>query len=166
MSKLKTLVLDSSYMARSIITPERAFVIKYKGNADVIADHNETFGLVKTDIIINKPSIIRVYKYINHGHNVPLNRRNIFRRDEWKCVYCGNGNKSELTLDHVMPQSKGGRDTWTNLVTACKKCNGEKRDLTLEEFDRGYPNPYRPHYLMLMRKVKEIPEEWKPYLFL
>jgi hypothetical protein len=63
----KTLVLDSSYMPRSIINTERAFVISYKGNADIIAEHPESFKLVNPELDIKKPSIIRVFKYVNQG---------------------------------------------------------------------------------------------------
>ena len=167
MSKLKkTLVVDSSFMARSIISAERAFVISYKGNAEIVAEHPETFGLVNPNLQINKPSIIRVFKYVNQQiHNVPLNRENVYKRDNYECVYCGCSNPKLLTLDHVIPQSKGGKDSWDNLVTACRTCNSEKSDLTLEEYGKEIPEPKRPHYLMLMRSVTEIPMEWEPFLF-
>ena len=162
----KTLVVDSTYMARSIISTERAFVISYKGNAEIIAEHPDTFGVVNKSLQIFKPSIIRVFKYVNKQlHKVPLTRENVFIRDNYECVYCGESNKRVLTLDHVIPQSKGGKDSWNNLVTACKKCNSEKDCLTIEEWGREDPKPRRPHYLMLMKRVTEIPEEWEPYLF-
>jgi len=162
----RTLVVDSSFMARSIINTERAFVITYKGNAEVIAEHPETFGLVNPELEIFKPSIKRVYKYVKHHiHKVPLTRENIYRRDNFECVYCGAHNIRQLTLDHVIPQSKGGPDSWDNLVTACKTCNSQKADLTLEEYGKEIPTPYRPHYLMLMKSVHYIPEEWKTFLF-
>ena len=162
----KTLVLDSSYMARSIINTDRAFVITYKGNADIVAEHPESFKLVNPELDIKKPSIIRVYKYVNQViQKVPLSRENIYRRDNYECVYCGDNNKKTLTLDHVIPQSKGGKDTWDNLVTACIKCNSEKSNLTLEEYGKEIPQPRRPHYLMLMKQVHHIPKEWEPYLF-
>jgi 5-methylcytosine-specific restriction endonuclease McrA len=161
----KTLVVDSSFIARSIISTERAFVISYKGNAEVIAEHPETFGLVNPELIINKPSIIRVYKYVKQNiQKVPPTRENIYRRDNFECVYCGDSNQRTLTLDHVIPQSKGGRNTWDNLVTACKRCNSEKADLTLEEFGKEIPEPKRPHYLMLLRQVHDIPQEWEHFL--
>lgn len=159
----KTLVVDSSFIARAIIPTERAFVISYKGNADIISEHPESFGLVNPELDIKKPSIIRVYKYVKHHQNVSLNRQNVFKRDNHECVYCG-GTK-DLTLDHVIPQSKGGPNTWDNLVTACRRCNGEKADLSLEEYGKEIPQPKRPHYLMLMKKLDYIPEEWKTYLF-
>ena len=162
----KTLVVDSSFMARSIIPTERAFVISYKGNAEIIAEHPQTFGLVNPELEIYKPSIIRVYKYVKqHIHKVPLTRENVYRRDNFECVYCGNSNQKLLTLDHVIPQSKGGQDSWDNLVTACRQCNGEKADLTLEEYGKEIPEPKRPHYLMLLKTVHHIPQEWEKFLF-
>jgi 5-methylcytosine-specific restriction endonuclease McrA len=161
----KTLVVDSSFIARSIISTERAFVISYKGNAEVIAEHPETFNLVNPELTIHKPSIIRVFKYVKQNmHKVPLTRENIYRRDNFECVYCGCSTQKLLTLDHVIPQSKGGKNTWDNLVTACKPCNSEKADLTLEEYGKEIPEPKRPHYLMLLRAVHEIPKEWEPFL--
>ena len=162
----KTLVLDSSYTARSIIDTERAFVIHYKGNADIIKEHPETFGLVNQNLKINKPSVIKVYRFVNQNiQKVPLNRDNVYRRDGFQCVYCGCNNRKTLTLDHVLPQSKGGKDSWDNLVTCCLRCNREKADLTLEEYGKEIPQPKRPHFLMLMKQLMYIPDEWKPYLF-
>ena len=161
----KTLVVDSSFIARSIIPAERAFVISYKGNAEVIAEHPETFGLVNPELQINKPSIIRVFKFVKQNIlKVPLTRENVYKRDNYECVYCGCDNVKTLTLDHVIPQSKGGKDSWDNLVTACKRCNSEKSDLTLEEYGKEIPTPYRPHYLMLLRQVDYIPKEWEHFL--
>jgi CRISPR/Cas system Type II protein with McrA/HNH and RuvC-like nuclease domain len=161
----KCLVLDSSYIPRSIISTERAFVISYKGNADIIHEHPESFKLINPKLNIKKPSIIRVFKYVNQQINkVPLNRENVYKRDGYCCVYCGNDNRKILTLDHVIPQSKGGKDTWENLVTACRKCNGEKSNLTLEEYGKKIPQPRRPHYLMLMKQIEHVPKEWDDYL--
>lgn len=162
----KALVLDVSYTARSIITTERAYVIAYKGNAEIIHEHPESFKLVNPNLDIKKPSVIRVKKFVNvYNQKAPLNRENIYRRDNYECVYCGEDDKKLLTLDHVIPKSKGGENSWDNLVTACKRCNSEKADLTLEEFGKPIPQPKRPHYLMLMKQLKYIPEEWKPYLY-
>ena len=58
----------------------------------------------------------------------------------------------------------GGKDAWDNLVTACRRCNSEKSDLTLEEYGKEIPQPRRPHYLMLMRQTSHIPSEWEDYL--
>lgn len=163
----KCLVVDSSYMARTIISTERAFTIAYKGNAEVLSEYDEKFKLVNKTLDIKKPSIIRVFKYVNvQIQKVPLSRHNIFKRDNYTCVYCGSTKKADLTLDHVIPQSKGGPNTWNNLVTACKRCNNEKDDLSLEEYGKEIPQPSRPHYLMLIKNITKIPEAWKPFLFI
>jgi hypothetical protein len=163
----KTLVVDTSYIARSIISSQRAFAIVYKGNAQVLEEYPEAFGVVDPELEIYKPSIIRVFTYVNlNFHKVALTRENIFKRDNYECVYCGSTDKKSFTLDHVVPQCRGGKNTWDNLVTACFKCNNEKSDLTLEEFGRPIPQPQRPHYLMLLKKTTHIPEEWKSYLLL
>lgn len=163
MKQRKTLVIDSSYMARSVVSTERAFVISYKGNAEVIHEHDESFKLVNPELDIKKPSIIRVFKYVNQRfQKVPPTRDNIYKRDNYECVYCGY-NKN-LTLDHVIPQSKGGPNTWENLVTACKSCNSEKADLDLEEYGKEIITPKRPHYLMLLKGMDDVPKEWEKFL--
>ena len=162
----KCLVVDHSYFPRSVISTERAFVIVYKGNAEVVANHDTYFGTVSKTIAYPKPSIIRIFKNIKLEYTkVPLTRKNIYKRDSYSCVYCGSNDKSSLTLDHVIPRAKGGRDTWHNLVTSCSRCNSEKADLDIEEWGRPHPNPKRPHYLMLMKTLEHVPDEWKLYLF-
>lgn len=160
----RTLVVDSSFMPRSVISSERAFVIFYKGNAEVIDEYEESFGLVNKELDIKKPSIIRVFKYVKKEYTkLPPSRENIYKRDNYECVYCSS--TKNLTLDHVIPQSKGGKDGWHNLVTACRTCNGEKADLTLEEYGKEIPQPKRPHFLMLIKGMGDMPESWEKFLF-
>lgn len=166
MKDSKCLVVDASYLPRSIISTERAFVIVYKGNAEVVSAHPTYFKTVHKELAYPKPSIIRVFRNIKMEYTkTPLNRQNVYRRDNHTCVYCGNKDQGKLTLDHVVPRSKGGKDTWDNLVTSCYDCNQEKADLTIEEWGREHPKPRRPHHLMLMKTIKYIPKEWEPYLF-
>jgi len=164
----KCLVLNSAYMPMQIIRTERAFAIWYKGNARIVYEHDVFFKTINPNLQYKKPSIILIDKWVNvHNKAVPLNRDNILKRDNHACVYCGfDKNRKELTLDHVIPKARGGKDSWDNLVTACKKCNNEKDCLTDEEWGRPIPQPYRPHWLMLMKSYSgEIPDEWKTYLF-
>ena len=166
----KTLVLDSSYMPRQVIDSLRAYVIFSKGNAEIVANHTEKIKLVNPELIILRPSIIRVKKYINLDiTRVPYSRENVFKRDNYTCVYCGydcSKDKRVLSLDHVLPQSKGGEDSFENCVTACKGCNWEKDDLTIEEWGKPFPNAYKPHYLMMMKTLEYIPKEWMKYMML
>ena len=163
----KCLVLDSSYMPRQIIESTRAYVIFSKGNAEIVADHPETFNLADPNRIIHRPSIIRVHKFINLDiTRVPYSRDNVFKRDNYTCVYCGEDEPRAMTIDHVIPKSKGGEDSFENCVTACRPCNAEKDDLTIEEWGREHPNPRRPHYLMMLKTLEYIPESWMKFLLI
>lgn len=162
----KTLVLDSSYTPRGIISSFRGFVITWKGNAEVVQNHDCKFKVQDPEAEYWKPSIIRVNHYVNQkGHRVPLTRENVFRRDNHKCVYCGHGKRQDLTIDHLVPQCRGGKNTWDNLVTSCKTCNNKKGDSDVEDFTSIKLDPKKPHYLALLRTTGNIPEEWEPYLF-
>lgn len=161
----KCLELNSSYLPTKIINSDRAYILHLKGNAEIIANHPETFGLVNPDYEIYRPSVIRVKKFFQGKiHNVKFSRENVFRRDDYTCVYCGKRDKKDCTLDHVHPTSRGGKDSFENCVTACMKCNREKDNLTVAEWGREHPNPKRPHFLLLLGNIEHIPEEWKTFL--
>lgn len=167
-TKKLCLILDNSYMPRSITTTERAFVVVFKGNAEILEEYDEVFKTVRETPVFKKPAIVRINTYVNMEYKeLPLRREYIYKRDNYECVYCGSTNRKNLTLDHVFPKAKGGKDSWNNLVTCCKSCNSEKADLTLEEWGKPDPKPKRPHYLMMLKKAEGvIPDVWKKYLFL
>ena len=113
------------------------------------------------------PSVIRLNTYIHLPYKkILLTRKNILKRDGHKCAYCGRGDVT-LTIDHIIPKSKGGEDTWENLVAACNKCNNVKGNNTPSE--AGMPlkiNPYTPnHILFIKNAVNRLDNTWKPYLF-
>jgi 5-methylcytosine-specific restriction endonuclease McrA len=117
------------------------------------------------DKAYNIPAVVRLQKYINVPYRgVELSRNNIFKRDAHECQYCGS--KKDLSLDHVLPRSKGGGSNWKNLVTACKACNARKGDCTPEEANMPLANrPYKPSYLLFLRDFSGFKyEEWRPYL--
>ncbi|MEO0255058.1 MAG: HNH endonuclease [candidate division WOR-3 bacterium] len=119
-------------------------------------------------IQIDVPSVIRIKRYINYRpYNVPINKRNIMRRDKYTCQYCGKKG-SDLTIDHVIPKDRGGKDTWQNLVTCCKECNLKKGNRTPREAGmKLIKKPKKPTYFHILFSEEEIPDEnWKPYLFL
>ena len=93
-----------------------------------------------------------------------LSRQNIFRRDNSSCQYCGK--TEDLTLDHVIPKSRGGRTSWDNLTTACKRCNSRKGDLTPEEAQMPLKiKPYKPSFVMFLRDFGGMIEDsWLPFL--
>ncbi|MDZ7683140.1 MAG: HNH endonuclease [Fodinibius sp.] len=95
-----------------------------------------------------------------------MSRHNIMKRDSKKCQYCGASQN--LTIDHVLPKSRGGRDTWENLVTACDTCNVEKGNRTPEEADMPLKRkPFRPiHITFLQSILGGVQDDWKPYLYM
>lgn len=161
----KCLELNSAYLPTKIIDSDRAYIVHMKGNAEILHSHPETFELVNPELKIFRPSVVRTKAYFpSKFTNVKYSPENVFKRDDYTCVYCGNKNKKDCTIDHVMPRSKGGGDSFENCVTACFQCNQEKNDLTIKEWGREHPNPKRPHYLMLLSNIESIPEDWKQYL--
>ena len=114
------------------------------------------------------PSVIRLSAYIRVPHKkIELSRKNILRRDGFRCQYCGNMNAS-LTLDHIIPRSRGGRDTWENLVCACIKCNNRKGSRTPEEANMKLLSiPRRPHHVVFLKHyMGRVDDSWRPYLFM
>lgn len=161
----QVLVLNQDYQAISVCDPERAIILVLGQKAEMVADlADRKIRSVRRDF--DFPSVIRLFQYVQFPYKkVSMTRENIYRRDGYECVYCGN--KQQLTLDHLVPKSKGGRTSWDNLVTACQRCNAQKADLSLEEAGLTLAtHPFRPSFIMyLSRFAGKVHEEWKPYLF-
>ncbi len=147
----KVLVLNQDYQAISVCTAERAFILVFLNKAEMVCDMKAKVLRSMTKNFAY-PSIIRLRRFVNLPYKkVALSRQNIFKRDGFKCVYCAS--REHLTLDHVIPRSKGGRDSWHNLVSACQKCNTEKGDRTPEEAEmRMSHKPFRPSFIMYLRE--------------
>lgn len=164
------LVLNKSWVAVNVATVRRALSLFYQGLARAVHptdyslydfdDWCELADLRENGHYIHTPSLsIRVPEVILlRGFNgffrqeVRFSRRNIFERDRNRCQYCGKHfAKADLTMDHVIPRSKGGRDTWENLVLACVRCNVRK----------GNRTPHQAGMLLLRKPVKP---SWMPQL--
>jgi CRISPR/Cas system Type II protein with McrA/HNH and RuvC-like nuclease domain len=124
------LVLNYDYTPLNVTTIRRGFVLVDKGKAEVVKS-DESPIMTGYKIYI-RPVIIRLLKYIKYQtRGLRANRTRIYKRDSHECVYCGS--KKDLTLDHVLPKSRGGGNEWTNLVTSCFKCNLKKGNKTPDE---------------------------------
>ncbi len=113
------------------------------------------------------PSVIRLNSYVRVPYRkILLTRKNILKRDGHKCAYCGRGDVT-LTIDHIIPKSRGGEDTWENLAAACTKCNNLKGDRSINEANMQLRiKPYTPnHILFIKNAVNRLDNNWKPYLF-
>ena len=160
------LVLNQDYQAIGVCSVERAFVLVLLKKAEMLSD-NPKRQLRSISSEFRFPSIIRLQRYVNIPYKkVNLSRHNIFKRDRNRCVYCGT--KDSLTIDHVVPRSAGGRDSWDNLVTACQKCNAKKGNMTPEQAGMSMQHkPFRPSFVMFLSNFAgDVREDWKPYLYM
>lgn len=162
---MKTLKLDSTYRPVGIIDCLEALVMCIVGKATAVEEYDEEVS--SPSVTFKIPSVIvlkSVVKFINGSLNP--SRNNIMWRDKNQCQYCGVIQASrELTIDHVLPRSRGGKNTWTNLVACCKKCNQKKRDRTPTEASMTLLNkPVKPKNSVL-RHTNEIQPIWNIYLW-
>ncbi|MFP4502932.1 MAG: HNH endonuclease [Candidatus Hydrogenedentota bacterium] len=162
------LVLNKSWVAVTVATARRALILLYQGHARAV--HPRDYSLYDFDawcdlslhsnghgryvhtpaIRIRLPEVILLSTFNGFvRREVPFTRRNIFTRDDHRCQYCGKRfPKQELTIDHVTPRSRGGGDTWENLVLACVRCNVRKGNRTPEEANMPLiRKPARPRWL-------------------
>lgn len=160
------LVLNQDYSALTVCSVERAVILIHLQKVHLVESKDDRF-VRSPSTRLPWPSIVRLKSYVRVPYKkVMLSRKNVLRRDRNTCQYCGAG--SNLTIDHVRPKSRGGRDTWTNLVAACVSCNNRKGDRTPDEANMELTRePFRPSYVMFIRDfVGTLDDTWKPYLFL
>jgi 5-methylcytosine-specific restriction endonuclease McrA len=159
----KVLVLNASFEPLNITSWRRAIVLVLKGKAEQV-EHNGKYVYANYPL----PTVIRLRHYVRVPYkDIPLTRRNVFFRDAHTCQYCGYSG-DELTLDHVIPRSRGGVDSWENLVAACVRCNVHKGNRTPKEANMPLSNnPRKPHsslYFEIGKHLKSgIHPEWQKY---
>ena len=160
----QVLVLNASYEPLNVCTLRRAHVLVFKGKAEVIEHSDRSLRSATTSYLW--PVVIRLLSYVRVPRIVQrkISRRALFARDGWRCQYCGNSGR--LTLDHVVPRSRGGESVWENVVASCAPCNLKKGDQLPEEA-RMHPqvHPRQPTpTLFITLGSPSIPESWVPYL--
>ncbi len=159
------LVLNASYEPLNICTTRRALGLLLEGKATLVLNGR---GYVHTvSQRFPRPSVIRLCQMVHRPRpRVKLSRREVFRRDEFTCQYCGRKDVP-LTIDHVVPRHLGGEHTWTNVVAACPACNHRKGGRTLEEAHMHLLRPPREPpatALYLFGRMLEQYQEWEPFL--
>ena len=159
------LVLNQNYQPLNVCNARRAFVLLGRGKAELLETGRGYVRTVSQRIPV--PSVIRlIYMVKRPLVRRRLSRRAIFYRDGFKCQYCGKESNKDLTLDHVMPRSKGGPHEWENVVSACIPCNHRKAGYTLREakmkliVEPKAPRP-NPYYLFHHRSILD---EWRPFM--
>ena len=159
------LLLNATYEPLRVIPFRRAIALVLQEKADVvetIPDRKIISASGKE--VMERPDVIRLNYYVKipYKAQVPLNNKAVLNRDKFTCAYCDN---KANTIDHVHPRSKGGKHEWTNVVAACRKCNGIKSDRLLEEMP-GWELKFKPQppeartWIVLAQKPKQSWEQW------
>jgi len=160
----RVLVLNLDHSPVAVVTAQKAIVLCLMEKANCLS----TYSLLKIRTVsrtFEYPAVIRLNDYKNIPFKgVLLNRNNLFRRDHGECQYCGS--TKQLTIDHVIPRSKGGKSSWTNLVTACHRCNVNKGDKSPDQVGLHLQRePFRPTLSFFLSEYAERKAtEWLPFL--
>jgi len=179
------LVLNRVFQPVQLTTAKRAFVLLYGGAANALDESGEEYdfdlwrSLPVRDVddavpiiggSLRVPRVLHLHRYERTPKvTVRLTRRNLMFRDTHQCQYCGKQPPlRDLNIDHVMPRSRGGGDTWENLVTACRVCNLRKGWKTPEEANMALRRrPFRPKWSMtaqILLGSQTKYAEWDPFL--
>ncbi len=164
---MSVLVLNASYEPLNVVSVRRAVVLLLKEKAQLVETAESV--LRSEHITLPKPVVIRLVTYVRipHRWNLPVSRRGVLARDGYTCQYCGTQpGKRNLTVDHVVPRSRGGSKCWENLVAACAPCNRRKGGRLAKEVGmRLVSKPARPRYIALAFIEGEVRNEvWQKYL--
>lgn len=163
MKHVAVLVLNANWLPLGKVTVHRALCLVLAHRAEsVVADTQKLWR--SQHLAVPEPRVIRLLSVVRVPRQLlPFNRTNLFRRDAYTCQYCGRQpGKSHLTLDHLVPQARGGATNWENCVTACKTCNQRKGKRTPAEAGMTLlRQPRRPQYVALLwieaRKEFDLP---------
>jgi 5-methylcytosine-specific restriction endonuclease McrA len=176
---MDTLLLNSdgqplSHVPLSVITWQDAMRLMYQGKVKTLKEY-DSWVVRSQHLELKVPSIVIMTKHVKWSKTLKYSPTNIFLRDDftcqlqttWRCKEAhGKAKLSELTLDHVVPRSKGGKTNWLNCCTACKTCNSEKGN---DETIVPKKKPHKPSYYEILAKRKTLPihirdAEWKFYI--
>ena len=160
----RVLVLNATFEPLNTVSMPRAVSLLLAEKAEIV--EAAEVWLRSQHTTLPMPLVIRLVTYVRIPRMLPLGvtRRGVLKRDNLTCQYCGRSlSSSDLTLDHVLPRSRGGKNTWENVVAACKPCNHRKGNRTPAEAHlRLLRQPFRPRYLALV--VFDMPPAWQKYL--
>ncbi len=164
---MRTLLLDSGYSPVKIVGWQKAMILFLTGRAEVVEEHGDV-DIRSISESYKLPKVLRLFSHFQKFHRVKFNRNNVFLRDKFQCQYCLTELKvKQLTLDHVVPRSRGGKTEWENVVTCCPPCNHKKGNKMPEEFSLALVRgPQRPRWGpgIALRLDPADPENWPKWL--
>jgi 5-methylcytosine-specific restriction endonuclease McrA len=161
----RVLVLNATYEPINVCTVRRATILLLKQKAELV--EHAAWQLRSEHTRMPRPMVIRLVTFVNvprDTHRRKITRRAVFARDGWTCQYCGS--RSSLTVDHVIPRSKGGGSTWDNIVASCAPCNRRKGDqlpVQANMVPRSAPKAPNPQVFIHVASPT-IPAAWRQWL--
>lgn len=151
-------LLNADYTFLNMVNWKRAMCLMAKGKVQVLK-HSEKIVRTAEGMIVKVPAVMRLMKLIRtlYVNRVPFSKKNVLVRDSFTCAYCGM-DKGKLTIDHIIPKSRGGKTDFENCVASCKPCNNNKGDRTPREAKMYLKvKPYQPTISEFLRmKVKKL----------
>jgi 5-methylcytosine-specific restriction endonuclease McrA len=165
----RTLLLSQGYEPIKIISWQRAITLLTLDKVEVVEEYDTEIRA--TSFIIKVPAVVRLLKaFRRHAKPVKFSRVNIYARDGHRCQYCGAKCAiNELTYDHVVPRSQGGKTTWENIVTCCYACNAKKANRTPAEAKMTLlSKPSRPTWMPAVQirvSARSVPDAWRDYVY-
>ena len=164
----RVLVLNATYEPLNVVSIRRAVLLLLKEKAEIVEAAEAWLHAEQIDLPL--PLVIRLVYYVRipRYFTLPLSRRTVLARDQYTCQYCQcQPGRANLTIDHVVPRSRGGETRWENVVTACEMCNRRKGDRTPDEARMPLQRePRRPRYLALtLLEGTRAPQEWNKYMY-
>jgi 5-methylcytosine-specific restriction endonuclease McrA len=161
----RVLVLNATYEPINVCSVRRAVVLLLKEKAELL--ERGRWELHSENTTFARPAVIRLIAYVHvprDVHQRKITRRAVFARDGWTCQYCGS--RANLTVDHVIPRSKGGSSSWDNIVASCAPCNRRKGDRLPRQagmHPRRIPRIPRAEVFIHVASPT-IPAAWRQYL--
>ena len=165
----RTLLLTQGYEPIKIIPWQRAMTLLTLDKVEVVEEYDK--AIRGTSMIVNVPAVVRLRKaFRRFAKPVKFSRVNIYARDEYRCQYCGvKCSIVQLTYDHVVPRSRGGRTSWDNIVSCCYACNARKANRTPAEAKMVLRStPVRPTWMPAIQirvSTKSVPDAWRDYVY-
>jgi 5-methylcytosine-specific restriction endonuclease McrA len=156
-----------SYFPLSLWTWQDAIKAAYLDRVAIVAEYDQVVHSPSVEIKI--PSVIVLKEFVKPARSTAFTRFNLFLRDEFTCQYCGS--TGEMTFDHVLPRSRGGRTTWENVVASCSPCNLRKGSRSVKEAGMSlFKTPRRPDPAELLNAGRKFPpnflhESWMDFLY-
>jgi 5-methylcytosine-specific restriction endonuclease McrA len=165
---MRTLVLNSGFEPMQLISWQRAICLVLTQKAEVLAEYENKIRTVSTSF--SMPSVVKLKRYVQVVYSLGIircSRKNVLIRDKYNCQYCGvQCRPHTVTIDHIVPRSRGGRTSWSNVVAACHHCNRRKGSkLPKEAGMHLLTKPRKPRWKEMVDDINSgVYDDWLPFL--